>query len=55
MARMAITSGYYGDGTNDHYGSAAVGVVTDYIPQLYAKKTLVKFYKDTVFQDITNR
>ena len=56
MARVTITNEYYDGATQaDYYGSAGgTAVDTDFIPQLYARKTLIKFYKDTVFADITN-
>jgi len=51
MARVAIESGYYGDGVNDHYGSSSN---TKFIPLLYSKKTLKNFYANTFYNDICN-
>jgi len=52
MARaIGITSGYYGDTTNDHFES---GSGTNYIPQLYAKKALRNFYAQCFYKDICN-
>jgi len=51
MARIAITSGYYGDTTVDHYGS---GTTTEFIPKLYSKKVLKNFNKKTFYDEICN-
>jgi len=51
MARVAITSGYYGDTTVDHYGSLSN---EKYIPQLYSKKVLRNFYANSFYDAITN-
>lgn len=39
------------DGAYPQYGTDGTG---NYTPQLYANKTLIKFYKNTVFGDIAN-
>jgi hypothetical protein len=51
MARVAITSGYYGDTTVDHYGSDSA---SKYIPKLYSKKVLKQFYANSFYNDICN-
>lgn len=54
MARVAITSDYYGagEGTDDVYGSE--GARATYIPQMYSKKVLRNLYEKTFLSDICN-
>jgi len=56
MAR-SITSGYYGDTTHDHYasyGTASSGEPSRFIPEIFAKKTLVQFYNESTAVQLCN-
>lgn len=44
---VPVASGYYGDGTNDHY-------VAKFIPEIWSGKLAVKFYASTVLTQVTN-
>jgi len=50
-----LTSGYYGDTTNDHYSSGATGtVVAQYIPEIFSKNVLVQFYNESTSVQLCN-
>ena len=44
---VAVTSGYYGETTVDHY-------VAKFIPEIWSGKLAVKFYASTVLSQVTN-
>ncbi len=44
---VAVSSGYYGDGTNDHY-------VGKFIPEIWSGKLVVKYYLSTCLTEICN-
>lgn len=48
---VAVTSGYYGAGTTDQYAAAGS---TKFIPEIWSGKLQAKFYKSTVFGEISN-